>query len=220
VFRAVIFDWRGTLVMTLTEHAWVRAALERLHRGTHPAQIDELVAAIRTASGQPDRLEAAGVDSNAGLHRRTYLQVLRDAGIDDALAGALYAVESDAAYNSFAADAGATLRELAGRGLRVAVCSDIHFDVRPAFVAAGLAGLVDVFTLSFEQGVQKPDPLMFTRTLQALGVDPGSALMVGDRSGPDGAAVEQGITTLLLPPLRGVEDRRLRLVLRLCPATT
>jgi len=136
------------------------------------------------------------------------------------LAGALYAVESDAGYNSFAADAAATVRVLAGRGLRVAVCSDIHFDVRPAFAAAGMAGLVEVFTLSFEQGVQKPDPLMFTRTLQALGVDAGKALMVGDRSAADGAAVEQGITTLLLPSLRGVEDRRLQLVLGLCPASS
>ncbi len=219
MFRAVIFDWRGTLVTTLTEHAWVHAALARLHRDTHPAQINELVAAIRTASGQPDRLEAAGVDSDAGLHRSTYLQVFRDAGLDDALASALYDVESDAGYNSFAADASATLRVLTGRGLRVAVCSDIHFDIRPAFAAAGMAGLVDVFTLSFEQGMQKPDPLMFTRTLQALGVDPAGALLVGDRSGPDGAAVEQGVTTLLLPPLRGAEDRRLHLVLALCPAS-
>ncbi len=60
---------------------------------------------------------------------------------------------------------------------------------------------------------------MFTRTLQALGVDPAGALLVGDRSGPDGAAVEQGVTTLLLPPLRGAEDRRLHLVLALCPAS-
>jgi len=140
VFRAVIFDWRGTLVTTLTEHAWVQAALARLHRDTHPAQINELVAAIRTASGQPDRLEAAGVDSDAGLHRSTYLQVFRDAGLDDALAGALYDVESDAGYNSFAADASATLRVLTGRGLRIAVCSDIHFNIRPAFAAAGRPG--------------------------------------------------------------------------------
>ena len=94
--------------------------------------------------------------------------------------------------------------------------SDIHVDLRPAFDAAGLGGQVDVFTLSFEQGVQKPDPLMFTRTLDALGLAPAEALMVGDRSRPDGAAVEQGIPTLLLPPLRSVADRRLHLVLALC----
>ena len=57
---------------------------------------------------------------------------------------------------------------------------------------------------------------MFQRTLEALGVGPDDALMVGDRSRPDGAAVESGITTLLLPALRDVADRRLHKVLALC----
>jgi len=39
--------------------------------------------------------------------------------------------------------------------------------------------------------------------------------MVGDRSHPDGAAVEQGITTLLLPPLSNPSQRRLHHVLAL-----
>ncbi len=37
--------------------------------------------------------------------------------------------------------------------------------------------------------------------------------MVGDRAGPDGPAVEQGIPTLLLPPLKHPEQRRLHHVL-------
>jgi FMN phosphatase YigB (HAD superfamily) len=97
-----------------------------------------------------------------------------------------------------------------------AVVSDIHVDIRPAFAAAGLDALIDVFTLSFEQGVQKPDPAMFLRTLDALGVEPGQALMMGDRPGHDGAAVEAGLTTLLLPPLRGVDDLRLHRVAAAC----
>ena len=73
-----------------------------------------------------------------------------------------------------------------------------------------------VFTLSCEVGAQKPDPVMFLRTLDALGVPPADALMVGDRSRPDGAAVELGVATLLLPPLRSTTDRRLHHVLALC----
>ncbi len=97
--------------------------------------------------------------------------------------------------------------------------SDIHFDLRPAFDDAELLGYVDVFTLSFEQGVQKPDPLMFTRTSDALDDHPQECLMVGDRSRVDGPAVEQGIPTLLLPPLLDTADRRLRKVLPLCDVT-
>jgi HAD superfamily hydrolase (TIGR01509 family) len=91
-------------------------------------------------------------------------------------------------------------------------------DIRPAFAAAGLGEVVDTFALSFEQGVQKPDPAMFTRTLAALGLEPSEALMVGDRSRPDGAAEELGIATLLLPPLVSPRDRRLHHALALCGA--
>jgi len=217
-FAAVIFDWRGTLVTTPSAPQWVRAALGVLGRGADPGEVDRILTGIRTANGLEDRLEGPGVDSDADLHRRTYLEVFRDAGCDDDLAGALYAVECDPRYNPFAMDALDTVLELKRRGVRVAVLSDIHFDLRPAFVAAGFADAVDVFMLSFEQGMQKPDPRLFARTLSGLGVDPADALMVGDRSGPDGAAVEAGITTLLLPPLTATTDRRLHRVLALCQA--
>jgi len=39
--------------------------------------------------------------------------------------------------------------------------------------------------------------------------------MVGDRGGWDGAATDVGITTLLLPPLRSPDERRLHRVLDL-----
>lgn len=213
---AVLFDWRGTLVTTLTERDWVEQALLALDRDRSPGAVDGVVSAIAVANGDQNRLDGPGVDSDAALHRRTYLGVFADAGLDAELAEALYAVESDPGRNRFAVDVAGTLTALRERGVLVAVVSDIHVDLRPAFDAAGIGGLVDVFTLSFEQGVQKPDPRMFTRTLDALQVAPADALMVGDRSRPDGAAVEVGITTLLVPPLRDVSERRLDAVLRLC----
>jgi HAD superfamily hydrolase (TIGR01509 family) len=217
VIRAVLFDWRGTLVVTLTDAEWVERALTALGREPDPATVERIGSAIARANGPANRLDAAGVDCDVALHRRTFVDVLTDAGLDRQLVDALYAVESDPRNNPFALDVAETLGALRERGIAVAVVSDIHVDLRPAFDAAGLGGLVEVFTLSFEQGVQKPDPAMFTRTLDALGVAPGDALMVGDRSRPDGAAVESGIPTLLLPPLRSPEDRRLHRVLSLCP---
>jgi FMN phosphatase YigB (HAD superfamily) len=214
--RAVLFDWRGTLVTTLDERRWVEEALRAVGRRPAPDVVDGVVSAIAAANGPEDRLDGPGVDSDAALHRRTYLGVFADAGLDAELADALYAVESDLRHNPFAHDVPETLEALHARGVRIAVVSDVHVDLRPAFAAAGLGGLVDVFTLSYEQGVQKPDPRVFDRTVDALGVTASDALMVGDRSRPDGAAVESGITTLLLPPLRDVADRRLHAVLRLC----
>lgn len=215
-FQAVIFDWRGTLVATPSEEAWLQQALALAGRASSAAHVSDVLAAIRAANGVDHRLDALGLDTDADLHRRTYFEVFADAGLDDELAAALYAVESDARYNPFADDAASTLRALQQGGTRVAVLSDIHFDIRPAFTAAGLGGLVDVFTLSYELGAQKPDALVFRRTLAGLGVEAGDVLMVGDRSRPDGAAVEQGLTTLLLPPLRSTKDRRLHHVVALC----
>ncbi len=212
-FQAVLFDWRGTLVTTSTLQEWIREALRRLGRPAEDGEVDELATLL---DGAEDALDGPGVDCDADLHRRTYRTAFRDLGIDDDLAEALYAVESDPAANPFADDAADTLHRLRAAGLRLAVVSDIHVDIRPAFAAAGLEELVDVFTLSFEQGVQKPDPLMFTRTLAALGADASASLMVGDRSRPDGGAVEAGLTTLLLPPLTSVTHRRLHHVPALC----
>jgi len=72
---------------------------------------------------------------------------------------------------------------------------------------------VDAFALSFEIGAQKPAAEIFSAVLGILDCTAEEILMVGDRSGPDGGAVEQGITTLLLPPLTSVTDRRLHHVL-------
>lgn len=216
MIRAVLFDWRGTLVVNMTDVGWITRALSALGRDTERGAVEEIASAIARANGAENRLDAPGVDCDAALHRRTFLDVLADAGLDPELVDSLYAVESDPRNNPFAADVAETFAALGVRGIRIAVISDIHVDLRPAFDGAGLGRLVDVFTLSVEQGVQKPDPLMFTRTLDALGVEPEEALMVGDRSRPDGAAVESGIPTLLLPPLRSVHDRRLHLVLALC----
>lgn len=210
-FRAVLLDWRGTLAVGLDDRRWAQDAL--LLAGRDPAGAEALEAVLAPLA---DALDGPGVDSDAGLHSRTYRYVLTEAGLDEDLVTALYAVESDVARNPFAADVAPTLTALRAAGVAVAVVSDIHVDLRPVFVAAGLDPLVSVYSLSFELGAQKPDPVVFTGTLGALGVPAQEVHMVGDRSRPDGGAVEVGITTLLLPPLLSVHERRLHTVLRLC----
>lgn len=211
--HAVIFDWRGTLVSGLSERRWVYEALALLEREADPEAVEAVLAAVVEADGPEHRLEAPGMDTDAALHRRTFFGVLEDVGLDRLLVEALYAVESDPRHNPFAEDVAPTLQALHAAGLRLAVLSDIHFDLRPAFQAAGMSRLIDVFMLSFEQGMQKPSPILFARTLAALGTPAHQTLMVGDRAGPDGSAVEQGIPTLHLPPLAHPAQRRLHHVL-------
>ncbi|MBB5956043.1 HAD superfamily hydrolase (TIGR01509 family) [Saccharothrix tamanrassetensis] len=199
--RAVIFDWRGTLVLAPTFRGWVAEALRRSGR-------DASVAGDVVSRLAESRLDVPGVDADAALHRETYYAMFADAGLDAELADALYEVESDVAFNPFAVDAAATLRALRADGIRIGVLSDIHFDIRPAF--DGLP--VDSFVLSFEHGVVKPDPAIFRIALDELGTSPGETLMVGDRATHDGAGVDVGMSTLLVPPLMDVDDARLHLV--------
>ena len=218
--KAILFDWRGTLVALPSAARWVEQSLRRAGRNASPPEVDEVRAALRAAIGQPEiRAVWSRTDVSAAVHRSSYYAMFAAAGLDAELADSLYAEESDPANNEFAADAHRTLHTLHDAGVRTAIVSDIHFDLRPAFAAAGLAGCVDSYVLSFQHGVQKPDEEMFRIALRELAVTPAEALMVGDRATHDGAAVDVAIPTLLLPTLLDPTDERLRLVLSLCGLT-
>jgi HAD superfamily hydrolase (TIGR01549 family) len=210
-FQAVLFDWRGTLAVTLSGPQWVQEGLRRAGRQPSEEDAKAIFEKIHRAPSF-GLLSAEDIDSDAAVHRDAYAQIFRDAGLDQDLARELYAVESDADYNPLAADVGAVFQEIKRRDVRIGVISDIHFDIRPAFDRAGLLPLIELFVLSFEHGVQKPQPDIFQVALDALRLDPGDVLMVGDRAAYDGAAVQLGVVSLLLPPLRSVADVRLHLV--------
>lgn len=215
MMRAVLFDWRGTLVVPPTFQDWIRDGLSRCRREMDADLVDELTARIVESNGPADRLDTPGMDTDPALHRSISPGVLTDAGIDDQLAEAIYASESDWRQNPWATDAAATLRELAEADVLIGIVSDIHFDIRPSFSAIGVADAITAYSLSFEVGAQKPNPEIFDHALSALGASPSQTLFVGDRSGPDGGAVEHGMMTLLLPPLNSPEDTRLDAVARL-----
>ena len=199
-FRAVLLDWRGTLVDDPPDEWWVRAALQRVGRDAGPHQVAAWCAALRGAAEQPEIVAGeASCDCSFEQHREWSLAWFALAGLDDELALALYALDLEAASHPFFPDVAFVLRALHERGCRIAVVSNIHFDLRPEFAAAGLAEYVDAFVLSFELGMQKPDPRLFERALDALAVDATEALMVGDQPGLDGGAIRAGLATWLLP---------------------
>ena len=126
-----------------------------------------------------------------------------EADLDTALAEALYTLDFEPVAHPFYEDVPEALQRLKTLGIKLAIVSDIHFDVRPEFALFGIDGLLDVYILSFEHGVQKPDPRIFTLALEHLDVSASDALMVGDRAERDGGAVCAGICTILLPPESG-----------------
>ncbi|WP_282945405.1 HAD family hydrolase [Cellulomonas endometrii] len=218
-FRAVLLDFRGTLVPAPTYRDLVRRGLARVGRASEPEDVEAVLTLLR--AGDRSLVEAPDVDADAERHRAAHDHWFRTARIDEGLAAALYAVESDVAASPFACDAAPVLSALSAAGVALAVVSDIHVDLRPAFAAQGAAGggsladLVSAWVLSFEVGASKPDPRVFRAALDALGVPAAGALMVGDRGAWDGAAAELGMTALVLPPLTSPEERRLHRVLDL-----
>jgi FMN phosphatase YigB (HAD superfamily) len=218
-FGAVLLDWRGTLAVAPTYPWLVETALRRLGRGAASEDVERVLERLR--AGDADRVESSEIDTDVDAHRAAYLEWFASAGVDEELAEALYATESDPSLNLFAVDVGPLLRTLTSAGVRVGVVSDIHVDLRPAFARhpAGdgrtWADLVDVWALSYELGVAKPDPAIFRFALDSLALRPQDVLMVGDRGAWDGAAAAIGITTLVLPPLTTVGEARLHRVLDL-----
>ncbi|WP_331461093.1 HAD family hydrolase [Micromonospora tarapacensis] len=207
--KAVLFDFHGTLAQVEEPSQWVLAAAAacggRLDRARATALADRLVTAGRAGGPLPARVPPhlaelwADRDLYEHAHRGAYtgLAGLVDAGIDG-LAEALYErVLVPAGWVPYP-DTRPTLAALRAAGVRVAVVSNVGFDIRPIFDAWGLAELVDAHVLSYEVGRCKPDPAIFWRACGLLGVDPEEALMVGDTPA-DAGAVAAGCAALILP---------------------
>jgi len=72
------------------------------------------------------------------------------------------------------------LERLRAAGLRLGVVSNSDGRVEQALQAAGLRDYFDVVIDSSLAGIEKPDPRIFRLALDALNVEPGEALYVGD----------------------------------------
>jgi HAD superfamily hydrolase (TIGR01509 family) len=206
---AVLFDFHGTLAQVEDSVAWVTAAAAAcgatLDRGKATVLADRLVTAGRAGGPVPYRVPPplaevwADRDLYEHCHRAAYTGLAATVTTDiHGLPEALYErLLGPAGWLPYA-DTEATLRTLHDAGIKVAVVSNIGFDIRPHFAAWGLAAMVDAFALSYEVGRLKPDPAIFLRACGMIGADPERTLMVGD-SPADAGAVQAGCAALVLP---------------------
>ncbi|WP_299537234.1 HAD family hydrolase [uncultured Streptomyces sp.] len=202
--KGVMFDFSGTLFRIESVDSWFRSVLPA--HGVRPAEeeigryVAELTAAGALPGGpQPVRVPArlarayARRDESAELHRAAYTGLAREVALpEDGLYDALYARHMEPAAWLPYPDAAEVLRGLRADGTRIAVVSNIGWDLRPVFRAHGLDEFVDAYVLSFEHGVQKPDPELFRTALAALDLPPAEAVMVGDDRHADGGAAALG----------------------------
>ena len=227
---AVLFDFHGTLAQVEEPVAWVLAAAaacgRELDRGRATVLADRLVMAGRAGGPKPDRVPPhlaeywADRDLYAHSHRAAYTGLAETVSTDvEGLADALYErLLGPDGWLPYA-DTEATLRALHRAGIKIAVVSNIGFDIRPHFAAWGLDTLVDSFALSYEVGRVKPDPAIFLRACGMLGADPERTLMVGDTAA-DAGAVQAGCSALVLPAAEAGRHNGLGAILALagCPS--
>jgi HAD superfamily hydrolase (TIGR01549 family) len=218
--RAVLFDWGHTLFDTAGSTDFILDWTRRNGGVTDgPAVTPDEIHAVwndaRLRSRSADEL-AKGRDKDAATHRACWTALWGELDARwPGLADALYEFETSAAGWSPYVDTAEVLRELQRRAIPVVVVSDVPFDLRPILAHYGLDSLVHAFVLSGEHGTIKPELELFRIALAAAGVDAAHALMVGDNNVNDGAAIDVGIRTLLLPPVTSGSPRGLWSVLDL-----
>jgi phosphoglycolate phosphatase-like HAD superfamily hydrolase len=76
--KAVLVDWRGTLVVTMSVSAWVERALQRTGRDRSPDAVALINVALVAAMEHPDVQRTWDrVDESADVHRETYARLFR-----------------------------------------------------------------------------------------------------------------------------------------------
>ena len=183
MLEAVLFDWGNTLV----QFTW---------------DDDLLAAGHRAALGRDDpeftRRYRELVLASVG---RPYAELLRELGVDDpdAFIDAEHEVWQPA--HQMLASAEALLQALRSHGLKTGLVANAWPEpartLRADVERWGLAQLLDVQVYSDEVGVRKPEPGIFLAATEALGVEPESAMFVGDRLDADvQGAANLGMTTV------------------------
>jgi HAD superfamily hydrolase (TIGR01509 family) len=193
---------------------WIDEALRSIGREVTPQERGDLVAGFDRIHDLPGFDEdEARVDTSLQAYREVVTERFRAVGFDEELTEALYVLDFEPRTWPVYPDAAAVVRAIRDRGVRTALVSDFHVDLRPHLAASGID--LDAHVISVEHGFQKPDPRMFTTALDLLGASPEEALMVGDRTSHDGGAANVGIDTLILPAPVVFGPRGLDVVLRL-----
>ncbi|MEU9116654.1 HAD-IA family hydrolase [Streptomyces sp. NPDC048483] len=206
--KGVLFDFSGTLMRTESAESWLRAVLEASGTAMDDAEFARTAAALDRAGALPGGSTPAELpaeladlwqtrDRDASRHRELYTALARQVPLPrPELYDALYDRTMTADAWSPYPDAAEVLARLRESGIRTGVLSNIGWDLRPVLRAHGLDRYIDRYVLSYEHGIQKPDPKLFAIACDALGLPPSDVLMVGDDRTADGGATALGCAYL------------------------
>ena len=197
MYSAVLFDFGGTL--DADGVTWK----ERFHRlfeaegvAVEPARFDPVFYAA-------DDALVGAVPENLTLHdtvRRVADGVARSLTPDDTELGSRVAVrflaDAQACFQS-----NAPILERLARRYRLGVVSNFYGNLETVCDNAQVRRYFGVIVDSARVGISKPDPRIFMQAIDALGVEPGRAVMVGDSLARDMAGARAaGMAHIWLTP--------------------
>lgn len=176
---AVLLD-AGNTVVFLDEEAVAYAVTQAGHPVT--------AAAVRQSYPEAAAAYAAHVAGGAAHEdgwRRLMRELLGRAGVDEgaldeAVSAAREAHDRFNLWRRVAPGVPLALARIRGCGLRVGIVSNSEGHLDHLFRQVGLHGSFDVVVDSALEGVRKPDPVIFHRACERLGVAPERALYAGD----------------------------------------
>jgi putative hydrolase of the HAD superfamily len=195
----ILFDAGGTLVFP----NFRRIAGEM---GAHGLVADAaaLAGADARVRFELDRPDVIASTTDYGRFRRYFDALAGEAGLERLPDPVFQSLDDyhrvHNLWEDVPSDVPAALDRLRGR-VRMGVISNANGTVRAKLERVGLAGYFELIVDSHEEGIEKPDPRIFARTLERMGVRPYEAAYVGDLYHVDvvGAAAA-GLAPFLLDP--------------------
>jgi len=198
VFRAVIFDFFGTLTQAVSRGPAHSRIAESL--GCEPSAFNRALDSTfleRSVGAHGDAATALGMVARmAGAFPS-------EAALRSVVVDRVAAVSADTRLRPEAAPVLDTLRRF---GLATAVISDCGPELPMLMPSLPIAPLVDTCVYSIEVGRRKPDPKMYYTACNRLGVEPWDCLYVGDggsRELSGASAVGMTAVRLAAPDLDG-----------------
>ena len=195
--RAVTFDVGGTLIEPRPSvgHIYAAVAAEAGMPDLDPALLnDRFNAAWRTKTRFDYSREAW-----AELVKRTVCCSPDQCDVVGAFFTRLYAEFGRAGAWKVHDDVRPALEALRGRGIKLAVVSNWDERLRPLLSSLELDVWFESIQVSGEIGFHKPEPRIFLRAANALGVEPSAILHVGDSRVEDlQGATDAGLRAVLI----------------------
>jgi putative hydrolase of the HAD superfamily len=201
-FTTVTFDAGGTIIYCDPSPSEIYARhLSRLGRPVHAEEVGPVFREAwaemqsRTEPGS-DRYNSVDGGERAwwgGFVREVLKRLDHDAPWEPLLDD-LYAAFSDAEVWTVFPETTSTLNSLRNAGTPLAVISNWDRRLPDILRNLGLYQYFDVVTVSAIEGVEKPSPEIFSRTLDRLGISAEEAIHIGDSpledySGAEGAGL-------------------------------